>query len=108
VFGPLSLLLVATALFPAGVVGRRVRAAGPGAPAAGPGAFDLEQVQGFVFIGSGALVLLGVAVLVLGLTGRPGPAEAMGVLGLVAYLVYLGVAVVLIARTARRGARRAA
>ena len=67
---------------------------------------DLEQVQGFVFVGSGALAVLGVAVLVLGLVGRGGPAEAMGVLGLIAYLVYLLVAVVLIRRTARRGARR--
>ena len=107
-YGPLSLLLVATAFFAAAVVWRRARAAGPRAAAPEPGAFDLEQVRGFVFVGSGALVLLGVAVLVVGLVGRPGPAEAMGVLGLVAYLVYLGVAVLLIARTARRSARRAA
>jgi hypothetical protein len=108
VYGPLSLLLVATAVFPAAVVRRRLRGAARHAYAQGPGAADPEQVQGFVYVGSGALVLLGVAVLVLGLVGRPGPAEAMGVLGLVAYLVYLGVAVVLITRTARRGARRAA
>ncbi|GAA3573958.1 hypothetical protein GCM10022197_33610 [Microlunatus spumicola] len=105
-YGPLALLLVVTAIFAAGVVWLRVRATGP-SPAP-PGAFDLEQVQGFVFVGSGALVLLGVAVLVVGLVGRPGPAEAMGVLGLLAYLLYLAIAVLLIVRTARRGARRAA
>ncbi|GAB2589872.1 hypothetical protein [Microlunatus antarcticus] len=104
-YGPLALLVVATALFASGLVWWRVRrrAAEPL-----PGGVDLEQVQGFVFVGSGALAVLGVAVLVLGLVGRGGPAEAMGVLGLIAYLVYLLVAVVLIRRTARRGARRAA
>ncbi len=104
-YGPLSLLVVATALFAAGVVWRRVRQAS-GAPA--PGDVDLEQVQGFVFVGSGALAVLGVAVLVLGLAGRPGPAEAMGVLGLLAYLVYLAIAWAIIRRTTRHAARRAA
>ncbi|MGI3783694.1 MAG: hypothetical protein ACRYG2_23255 [Janthinobacterium lividum] len=104
-YGPLALLVVATAVFAAGVVWWRVRRRGD---ATRPGDVDLEQVQGFVFVGSGALVVLGVAVLVVGVTGRPGPAEAMGVLGLLAYLVYLAVAVLLIRRTARRGPRRAA
>jgi hypothetical protein len=105
VYGPLALLVVATALFAAGVVWWRARGRGSTTP---PSGVDLEQVQGFVFVGSGALVVLGVAVLVLGLVGRPGPAEAMGVLGLLAYLVYLVVALLLVRRTARRGARRAA
>ncbi len=103
-YGPLALLVVATAVFAGGVVWWRVhRRAGP----TEPGGVDLEQLQGFVFVGSGALVLLGVAVLVVGLAGRGGPAEAMGVLGLIAYLVYLVAAVALIRRTARRSARRA-
>ena len=100
-YGPLALLVVATALFTAGVVWWRVRSSGR--PTA-PGGPDLEQVQGFVFVGSGALTLLGVAVLVLGAAGRPGPAEAMGVLGLLAFLVYLLAALALIRRTARRAA----
>ncbi|MGI3783273.1 MAG: hypothetical protein ACRYG2_21115 [Janthinobacterium lividum] len=104
-YGPLALLVVATAVFAAGLVRWRTHRR-PVPPA--PGDVDLEQVQGFVFVGSGALVVLGVAVLVLGLIGRGGPAEAMGVLGLIAYLVYLALAVLLIRRTARRGARRAA
>ncbi|HEY0237347.1 MAG TPA: hypothetical protein VGC37_01765 [Friedmanniella sp.] len=103
-YGPLALLVVATAAFAAGVVFFRVRRGGT---VREPGGVDLEQVQGFVYVGSGALAVLGVAVLVLGLVGRTGPAEAMGVLGLAAYLVYLTAAVVLIRRTARRGARRA-
>jgi peptidoglycan/LPS O-acetylase OafA/YrhL len=73
-----------------------------------PGSPDLEQVQGFVYVGSGTLVLLGVAVVVLGLAGRPGQAEAMGTLGLIAYLVYLLIALALVRRTTRRAARRAA
>ena len=102
-YGPLALVVVATALFAAGLVWWRVyRCGGP----PGPSEVDLEQVQGFVFVGSGALVVLGGAVLVLGLTGHGGPAEAMGVLGLIAYLVYLVVAVALVRRTARRSARR--
>ena len=101
-YGPLALLVVATALFAAGVVWWRVR------HTSAASSVDLEQVQGFVFVGSGALALLGVAVLVLGLAGRAGPAEAMGVLGLVADLAYLVGAVLLIRRTARRAARRAA
>ena len=103
-YGPLALLVVATALFASGLVWWRVHRRG-GPPE--PGGVDLEQVQGFVFVGSGALAVLGVIVLVVGLVGRPGPAEAMGVLGLAAYLVYLTAAMLLIRRTARRGARRA-
>ena len=105
-YGPLALLVVAVALFAAGVVRRRVRAADDAAPA--PGGLDLDQLQGFVYVGSGTLVLLGAAVLVLGLAGRGGQAEAMGVLGLIAYLLYVLIAVALIRRTARRAARRAA
>jgi len=105
VYGPLALLVVATAVFAAGLVWWRVhRRGGPPEPAG----VDLEQVQGFVYVGSGACVVLGVAVLVLGLAGRDGPAEATAVLGLIAYLVYLLVAVLLVRRTARRAARRAA
>jgi hypothetical protein len=105
VYGPLALLVVATAVFAAGLVWWRVHRRG-GPPV--PSGIDLEQVEGFVFVGSGALVVLGVAVLVLGLAGRPGPAEAAGVLGLIAYLVYLAVAVLLVRRTAGRAARRSA
>jgi hypothetical protein len=107
VYGPLALVLVATALFAVGVVRRRVRRDGPGHGPPAPGGVDLEQVQGFVLVGSGALAVLGVAVLVLGLVGRAGTAEAMGVLGLLAYLVYLAAALLLIRRTAARSARRA-
>ena len=70
-----------------------------------PGGVDLEQVQGFVFVGSGALVLLGVAVLVVGLVGRPGRPRPWASSGSLAYLVYLLVATVLLdpGGTARPG-----
>ena len=103
-YGPLALLAVVTAGFAAGLVWWRVRRGGPPVP----GGIDLEQVQGFVFVGSAALAVLGAAVLVVGLLGGTGPAEAMGVLGLLAYLVYLLVAVLLIRRTAQRTASRSA
>jgi hypothetical protein len=104
VYGPLALLVLATAVFAAGTVWWRVHRRG-GPPR--PSGVDLEQVQGFVYVGSGALVVLGAAVLVLGVLGRTGPAEATGVLGLIAYLVYLVVAALLVRRTAGRAARRA-
>ena len=104
-YGPLALLVLAVALFTAGVVRRRVR--GPGAARAAPGGLDLDQLQGFVFVGAATLVVLAVGVVVLGLSGREGQAEAAGVLGLIAYLLYLLIAVALIRRTARRAARRA-
>jgi len=105
VYAPLAVVVVATALFGAGVVRGRVRR--PSARSA-PGDTDLEQVQGFVLVGSGALALLGVAVPVVGLFGLVGQAEAMGVLGLLAYLLYLVIAVLVVRRTSRRVARRAA
>lgn len=104
-YGPLALLVLAVAVFSAGVVRRRVRGAGAEPP--GPGGLDLDQLQGFVFVGAATLVLLAAGVLVLGLAGREGQAEAAGVLGLIAYLLYLLIAVGLIRRTARRAARRA-
>lgn len=104
-YGPLALLVLAVALFSAGVVRRRVRGAATTQPV--PGGLDLDQLQGFVLVGAGTLVLLAVGVVVLGLVGREGQAEAAGVLGLIAYLLYLLIAVGLIRRTARRAARRA-
>ena len=107
-YGPLALLVGAVAVFTAGLVRWRLRQPDQaGRSDRSAQRVDLEQVQGFVLVGAGALVVLAVAVLVLGSTGRPGPAEATGVLGLVAYLVYLALAMVLIRRTASRSARRA-
>ena len=51
---------------------------------------DLEQLKGFVYAGAGALVLLAVAVILLGLfANQNGRAEGLAVLGLFGYAAYL-------------------
>ena len=98
--GPLTLLVLGTAGFSAGVVLLRSRNAPPDRIGRG---VDREQVQGFVLVGATALALLGLAVPVVGwLVHPPGVAEALAVIGLMAYLLYLAVAVLVIRRTARR------
>ena len=59
---------------------------------------DLEQVRGFGYVGAGALALLAVGVIVLGLVGRPGYGQAVGMLGLFAFFAYLVAAAVILAR----------
>ena len=90
--GSLLVLVLATAVFSVGVVARCRRvpvlraARGTAVPAR-------EQLASFVFVGAGALVLLGVTVVVLGWAlARAGAAEALAVVGLMAYLLYLTVA----------------
>ena len=51
---------------------------------------DLEQLRGFVYVGAGALALLAVAVILMGLfANRTGRAEGLAVLGFFGYLAYL-------------------
>ena len=51
---------------------------------------DHEQLRGFVYVGAGALALLAVAVILMGLFGnRTGRAEGLAVLGFFGYLAYL-------------------
>lgn len=88
-FWPLAVILVAVAGFTAFVVIRRT--AGP-RDQDHPG-LDPDQIRGFLFVGAAALVLLTVAVVVLGLLDADGRAEALAVLGFLAYGVYLATAV---------------
>jgi hypothetical protein len=54
---------------------------------------DLEQLKGFVYVGAGALALLAVAVIVMGLfANRSGRAEGLAVLGFFGYAAYLAAA----------------
>jgi hypothetical protein len=54
---------------------------------------DLEQLKGFVYVGAGALALLAVAVIVMGLfANRSGRAEGLAVLGFFGYAGYLAAA----------------
>ena len=58
---------------------------------------DLEQLRGFVYVGAGALVLLALAVILMGLFGnRTGRAEGLAVLGFFGYTAYLVAATVVL------------
>jgi hypothetical protein len=64
---------------------------------------DPEQLKGFVYVGAGALALLAVAVILMGLFGnRAGRAEGLAVLGFFGYAAYLVAASVLLYVTRRR------
>jgi hypothetical protein len=103
VFWALAVILLAFAAFTVIVVRLRrpVRAtdyahedAGAGNPAR---RIDLEQLKGFVYVGAGALALLAIAVVAMGLfANRSGRAEGLAVLGLFGYAAYLVAATVVL------------
>ena len=58
---------------------------------------DLEQLRGFVYVGAGALALLAVAVILMGLfANQTGRAEGLAVLGFFGYVAYLVAAMVVL------------
>jgi hypothetical protein len=58
---------------------------------------DLEQLKGFVYVGAGALALLAIAVILMGLFGnRSGRAEGLAVLGFFGYAAYLAAAILVL------------
>jgi hypothetical protein len=64
---------------------------------------DLEQLEGFVYVGAGALVLLAVAVILIGLfANQNGRAEGLAVLGLFGYAAYLGAATLVLYLLSRK------
>jgi hypothetical protein len=68
------------------------------------GRIDPEQLRGFVYVGAGALVLLAVAVILMGLFWtRSGRAEGLAVLGFFGYAAYLIAATVVLYVTSRKG-----
>jgi uncharacterized membrane protein len=96
VFWALAVILVAVAGFTVLVTFRH-------RPAAYGRLLDLDQLRGFVYVGAGALGLLALAVIVLGLLDDGnGRAEAVAVLGFFAYAVYLAAAGVITYAMARR------
>ena len=96
-FWALALILLAFAGFSVLVIRMRRPAANPDAR------FDIEQLKGFVYVGAGALVLLAVAVVVVGLVSGPtGRAEALAVLGFFGYALYLISAALVLFVMARR------
>lgn len=100
-FGPELLLVLALAVFTAALArarpGRRRRPA-----ATGSGLVDADGVRGFALIGAGALGLLALAVLVVGIIGRPDQAEGLAVIGMFAYAAYLPLMVLLSGWLSRR------
>jgi hypothetical protein len=64
---------------------------------------DLEQLRGFVYVGAGALALLAVGVVLMGLfANRTGRAEGLAVLGFFGYAAYLSAAIVVLYVTSRK------
>jgi hypothetical protein len=58
---------------------------------------DLDQLRGFVYVGAGALALLAVAVILMGLfANQSGRAEGLAVLGFFGYAAYLATATVVL------------
>jgi hypothetical protein len=110
VYGALAVILLAFAWFTVIVVRlrRRVAAADESSEAI-VGAdrarrIDLEQLKGFVYVGAGALALLAVAVILIGLfANRNGRAEGLAVLGLFGYAAYLAAATLALYVMSRRG-----
>jgi len=109
VFWALAVILLAFAGFTVIVVRLR-RPAGAADATAGPEEgsrperrIDLEQLKGFVYVGAGALALLALAVILMGLfANRSGRAEGLAVLGLFGYAGYLVAATVVLYLLSRK------
>ena len=64
---------------------------------------DLEQLKGFVYVGAGALALLAITVILMGLFGnRSGRAEGVAVLGFFGYAAYLAAAILVLYAMSRK------
>lgn len=102
-FWALAVILLAFAGFTVVVVRLRrpVRAADESSEATGSTGqvrrIDLDQLRGFVYVGAGALALLAVAVILIGLfANQSGRAEGLAVLGFFGYAAYLATATVVL------------
>jgi hypothetical protein len=103
VFWALAVILLAFAGFTVIVLrlGRSVRAADDSSEATGDAGqvrlIDLDQLRDFVYVGAGALALLAVAVIVMGLfANQSGRAEGLAVLGFFGYAAYLAATTVVL------------
>jgi hypothetical protein len=97
VYWALALILIAVAAFSAVValLPRRADASG--------WTFDSVQLRGFLYVGAGAMALLALAVIIVGLTrSHSGVAEALAVLGFFGYALYLGAAALIVLLGQRR------
>jgi hypothetical protein len=103
VFWALAVILLAFAGFTVIVVRLRRPASAADEPSGATASpdlarrIDLEQLRGFVYVGAGALALLAVAVILMGLfANRTGRAEGLAVLGFFGYVAYLVAATVVL------------
>jgi len=97
VYWALASILIAVAIFSAGVALLPRRAGGRG------WTFDSVQLRGFLYVGAGAMALLALAVIILGRTrSNSGGAEALAVLGFFGYALYLGAATLIVLLGQRR------
>ena len=105
-FGAQATLLLALAVATAAVLRRSPSSADPatstGARGRGPSCVDPETLRAFLLVGSGALVVLALAVVAVGVFDRADRAAGLAVISLFGYLAYLGLAVLGCHRVARR------
>jgi hypothetical protein len=91
----LALILVALAIFPVVVV-RRHR------PRTGERLY-LDQIRGFAYVGAAGLGVLAVAVVVVGVvSGHPGRADGLALLGCFGFVAYQAAAMLVVTATAQR------
>src|SRR6478609_2568054 len=96
-FWALAAIMLVFAGFTVLVIARRP------APDAASRGIDRDQLKGFVYVGAGALALLAVAVIIIGLVRVPdGRAENLAVLGFFGYAGYLIAATVVLYVVARK------
>ncbi|HJY46820.1 MAG TPA: hypothetical protein VJ301_19585 [Propionibacteriaceae bacterium] len=108
-FWALAVILLAFAGFTVVVVRLRRPARGADESSEATGSagqvrrIDLDQLRGFVYVGAGALALLAVAVILMGLfANQSGRAEGLAVLGFFGYAAYLATATVVLYVMSRR------
>jgi hypothetical protein len=109
VFWALAVILLAFAGFTVIVVRLRRRVAAADEPSETAVSvdherrIDREQLKGFVYVGAGALALLSIAVILMGLfANQNGRAEGLAVLGLFGYAAYLGAATLVLYLLSRK------
>lgn len=88
-YSALALILLGVAAFTALVVWRQDPSRRPTGRWKG---VDREQIRGFAYVGSGALVVLAVTVVAVGIFRPEGSGEMLAVLGLFAYVAYVAAA----------------
>ena len=96
-YAPLAAILIALAVVSVLAL-RMSRASRPLSPSSDP-----EQLEGFIYVGAGALILLAGLVVLVGLWGdRTGRAEGLAMFGFFTYAIYLLAALVIERLTTRR------